>query len=136
MPPFFSAGETTEGENGNLKIIWGNFDILEVAMARSVGYANQVSFYVLNSFYNVQKRVFCLKKTIFGPKEDINSSKYLSSVDQQSGLAYPTERRITTLIISKSPYRILKAPAVPYFYQRNTTTERLHFLLTMIEFLG
>lgn len=86
MPPFFSAGETTEGENGNLKIIWGNFDILEVAMARSVGYANQVSFYVLNSFYNVQKRVICLKKTIFGPKEDINSSKYLSSVDQQSGL--------------------------------------------------
>jgi hypothetical protein len=39
MLPFFSAGETTAGENGNFKIIWGNFDILEVAMARSVGYA-------------------------------------------------------------------------------------------------
>ena len=38
MPPFFSAGEPTAGENGNLEIIWGNFDILEVAMARSVGY--------------------------------------------------------------------------------------------------
>jgi hypothetical protein len=40
MPPFISAGEATEGENNNLKIIWGNFDILDVAMTRSVGYAN------------------------------------------------------------------------------------------------
>jgi hypothetical protein len=36
----YPAGETTEGENGKLKIIWSNVDILEVAMARSVGYAN------------------------------------------------------------------------------------------------
>jgi hypothetical protein len=39
MPQFLSAGETTAGENVNMEIIWGNFDILEVAMARSVGYA-------------------------------------------------------------------------------------------------
>lgn len=42
MPPFILAGEATEGENGNLKIIWRNFDILEVAMVRSVGHANIV----------------------------------------------------------------------------------------------
>jgi hypothetical protein len=40
MPPFISAGEVTEGENGNLKIIWRDFDILDVALARSVGCAN------------------------------------------------------------------------------------------------
>ena len=40
LPSFFSAGETTEDEKGKLKIIWSNFEILEVAMARSGGYAN------------------------------------------------------------------------------------------------